>query len=245
MLKKGLNKQLVIAIIVVFAIGLGLGLFGSKFGFKERSVSTKLVAVDDEGNGVTADLTATVRTGKGLVLVNINNLVADIDTQTSARKAAEVAAGVSGFKLDKYDVIFNIVTNANRISGGSAGTPMTLAAIAAFENKSLRDDVAVTGIIGDDGQINPVGGIVEKAIAAKTVGMKTILVPSGFDKRGIERRRTKDCTKYKEYDFCEISYRDMAVDVGDLGIELKEIANIREALQYAIKWITIKFLISL
>ena len=142
MLKKGLNRHLVIAVIVVFAFGLGIGLFGSSFGFKENSVTAKLVAVDDEGNGVTADLTATVRTGKGLVLVNINNLVADIDTQTSARKAAEVAANVAEVDLNKYDVVFDIKTNADKISGGSAGTPMTLAAIAAFSNKSLKEDVA-------------------------------------------------------------------------------------------------------
>jgi len=234
MLKKGLNKQLVIAIIVVFAIGIGLGVFGSSFGFKENSVTAKLVAVDDEGNGVTADLTATVRTGKGLVLVNINNLVADLDTQTSARKAAEVAAQVAEVDLNKYDVIFNIITNADKISGGSAGTPMTLAAIAAFENKTLREDVAVTGLITSDGKIGLVGAVLEKANAAKSIGMKTMLVPVGFDRKGIERKRTRECTKYKEYEYCEVSYRGVALSE-DLGIELKEVADIREALQYALK----------
>ncbi len=234
MLKKGLNRHLVIAVIVVFAFGLVIGIFGSSFGFRENSVSAKLVAVDDEGNGVTADLTATVRTGKGLVLVNINNLVADIDTQTSARQAAEVAARIAEVDLNKYDVVFDIRTNADKISGGSAGTPMTLAAIAAFENKSLREDVAVTGLITSDGKIGLVGAVLEKASAAKSIGMKTILVPVGYDRRGIERKRTKECTKYKEYEYCEINYRGVAIE-GDFGIELKEVADIKEALQYALK----------
>ncbi len=237
MIRKGLydHRHIIIAIIAVFIVGIGLGVFGSKFGFKENSVSTKLIAVDDEGNGVTADLTATVRKGSGLVLVNINNLVADLDTQTSARNAAEVAAKISGSELSKFDFIFDIKTAASKISGGSAGTPMTLAAIAALQNKSLRDDVAVTGIIDSEGRINPVGSIIEKAAAAKNAGMKLVLVPVGSKGNGLEHVRTKECAKYKDYDYCEISYKEVAIKLDNLEIEMKEVADIKEALQYALR----------
>lgn len=237
MIKEGLyeHRHIIIAVIAVFVIGIGLGVYGSKFTFKENSVSTKLVAVDDEGNGVTADLTATVRKGSGLVLVNINNLVADLDTQTSARNAAEVAAKVGGAELSKFDFIFDIKTAASKISGGSAGTPMTLAAIAALQNKSLRSDVVVTGVIDSNGKINPVGSIIEKAAAAKSAGMNLILVPVGSKGSGLEHVRTKDCSKYKDYDYCEISYKEVAVKLDNLEIEMKEVADIKEALQYALR----------
>lgn len=229
------HRHAIIAVIVVFAIGIGIGIFSSKFDFGDNSVTAKLVAVDDEGNGVSADLTANVRKGNGLVLVNINDLVADADTQVSARKAANVAAKITGVDLSKFDVVFNIRANAERISGASAGTPMTIAAIAAFTNKTIVNDVAITGVIDDEGRVNVVGSIVEKAIAAKSIGMKMILIPVGSRERGLERKRVEECGKYKELKFCKISYREVKISEGDLGIELKEIANIKEALEYMLR----------
>ena len=62
------KKEVLIALLFVFAIGIGIGIFSSNISFKGGStVSTKLVAVDDAGNGVTADVVATVKKGTGLV----------------------------------------------------------------------------------------------------------------------------------------------------------------------------------
>jgi len=109
----------------------------------EKVIKTKVVAVDNKGVGVTADLFTEIRPGSGLVLVNINDLLADINTQYSARIAAQVAKNFTGFDLSNVDVIFNLKAQANVIGGQSAGSAMAISVIAALVNKTLRDDVII------------------------------------------------------------------------------------------------------
>lgn len=228
------HKELIIALIVVFALGIGIGIFTSKTSFNDgNSVTARLVAVDDAGNGVSADIITKVKKGTGSVFVSINNAVADHDTQISARKAAQVAAELTGIDLNSFDVSYDIKTSASRISGASAGTPMTIATIAALQNKSLNQEVGITGVIGDGGVISLVGSIPEKAAAAKSIGMHTLLVPSGSDMKTIEHKRTRTCGEFEDKEYCEISYRDKA-SVGNV-LEIKEISNIKEAIPYFIK----------
>lgn len=229
------HKELYIALIVVFAIGISIGIFSAKVSFDDGNVVTaKLVAVRDDGQGIVADIVTKVKHGSGSVFVNINSAVADHDTQVSARKAAKVAAEILGISPDSFDVSFDIQTEASRISGASAGTAMTIATIAALQNKSLKDDVAITGVINTGGAVTLVGSIPQKAQAAKEAGIKTLIVPAGSDIQTIEYERTKRCSEYEGQEYCEISYRDK-INVGNYALELKEISNIKEALPYFIK----------
>ncbi|MDP4012481.1 MAG: S16 family serine protease [Candidatus Nanoarchaeia archaeon] len=228
------KKEVLIALFFVFAIGIGIGIFSSNLSFSGgNSVTTKLVAVDDNGNGVSADVVATVKKGTGLILVNINNAVADIDTQRSARKAASVASQITGLSLAEIDVSYDIKTSAYKVSGESAGTAMTLATIAAITNKTLRNDVAVTGGINEDGTVSMVGSIPEKASAAKAIGMNVLLIPIGGNIPTLEYQRVKKCSTYDDKEFCDISYSDK-INAGGV-IEMKEISNIKEALEYSLK----------
>lgn len=61
--------------------------------------------------------------------------------------------------------------------GPSAGITMTLALLSAASGKPLRGDVAMTGEVTLRGQILPIGGLNEKLLAAKRVGITTVLVP--------------------------------------------------------------------
>ena len=80
-----------------------------------------LAAVDSNNKGVIAHLNTEVRNGSGLILVNINDILADYLTQYSARVAAQVAANYSKISIDGLDVIYNIKANATVIGGPSAG----------------------------------------------------------------------------------------------------------------------------
>jgi Archaeal serine proteases len=59
---------------------------------------------------------------------------------------------------------------------------MTLATIAAIENKSVPQNIAVTGTIRSDGSIGRVGGIIKKAEAAGRNGLETFYIPDGQEK---------------------------------------------------------------
>jgi ATP-dependent Lon protease len=63
--------------------------------------------------------------------------------------------------------------------GPSAGITMTIALISAATGKPVRGDIAMTGEITLRGLILPIGGLNEKLLAAKRLGIKTVLIPEG------------------------------------------------------------------
>lgn len=61
--------------------------------------------------------------------------------------------------------------------GPSAGITITLALLSAASGKPLRGDLAMTGEVTLRGNILPIGGLNEKLLAAKRVGIRTVFVP--------------------------------------------------------------------
>jgi uncharacterized protein len=200
-----------------------------------HSATTQLAAVDDAGNGLLMPLTVELKTGNGKVLVNIDNPSFIFDTQESMRLAVKEAGRISGYNTSTTDVIFSFGTNATIVGGPSAGAAMTIATIAALEGRSVRDDVAITGRIGDGGLVLPVGGIKEKALAAQQAGIRVFLIPKG---EGLFSEPSQNCTEkrtgnsYEKRCFITNTY----VNVTDIvkGIDVREVATIEEALQYMV-----------
>jgi len=201
----------------------------------ERMVAAILPAVDEDGRGVVANLTTRVRPGSGLVLVSINDVIAGFETQLSARTATKVAANYTGVNISTLDVIYQVKANASVIEGPSAGAAMTLSAMAALQNKTLRSDVTITGTINEDGTIGRVGGISQKANASKEAGAMLFLVPKGQGYEILTYEKQRTCRMYDGFEFCTIEYAPRNVSVGQqLGITVVEVANVTEAARYAI-----------
>jgi predicted S18 family serine protease len=233
-------------LILIIGILIGIGLFailfyeapqtGDQVTYQEPSkkmyAEINLVAVDQEGMGVSTPLTVEAIPGEGKVLTDIDKLLFWVDTQYSIQTARDVARNITGLNTDMYDIIYSIKTEATLVGGPSAGAALAIATIAALENKNLKSDIIITGTIEPDGSIGQVGGVLEKAQAASDVGINVFLVPPGQGEQTY-LKPNETCIRRGGFLFCETIYEQITINIGeDVGISVIEVENINEALQY-------------
>ncbi|WP_324736507.1 S16 family serine protease [Thermococcus sp. SY098] len=200
-----------------------------------HTVVLKAPAVSKTANGelvgVATEFVITVAPGSGHVYVETWPL-AEVDMQASARLAAQVAGRVLGVDMSKYDVFIQVKADSPIIGGPSAGGTMTVGIIAALKGWKLRNDVMMTGMINPDGTIGPVGGILEKASAAHSVGAKLFLIPEGQRIQVVQKTEQKQIGP-----LVQITTKEEKVDVVQYakerwGLEVKEVKDIYEAVYY-------------
>jgi hypothetical protein len=130
--------------------------------------------------GSMMNITAEVVPGRGRVLVRTVPLMG-IVFQDAANTAVAVARDRTGANLSASDFIFSIEAPGEvpAVDGPSAGALMCLLAIADLRELRLDPGVTLTGTIEEDGRIGPIGGVLEKARAAKEAGKRLLILPEG------------------------------------------------------------------
>src|SRR4051794_9327947 len=90
----------------------------------------------------------------------------------------EIAPGLGDDWFADHDIHIHVPAGATPKDGPSAGITMTTALASLISGRCVRDDVAMTGEVTLTGQVLPIGGLKEKALAAQRAGIRTIICPA-------------------------------------------------------------------
>jgi len=146
-----------------------------------------------EAGGDVIFVEATLMKGKGTL--TLTGQLGDVMKESAQAalsyiRSKEKELGVSADAFSQNDLHIHVPAGAIPKDGPSAGITMATAIASAFTGRPVRKDVAMTGEITLRGRVLPIGGLKEKALAAKRMGIKTVVVP---------KRNKKDLDELPKY----------------------------------------------
>ncbi|HUT02307.1 MAG TPA: endopeptidase La [bacterium] len=148
-------------------VGCAIGLAWTEFG--GQILSTEVLLTEGKGNLLlTGHLGDVMQESAKAALTFIHS------------RARSLGISMEAFKNN--DVHIHVPEGAIPKDGPSAGITLATALASAFSGRPVRCDVAMTGEITLRGNVLPIGGLKEKAIAAHSALIKKVIIPAENEK---------------------------------------------------------------
>ena len=130
--------------------------------------------------GATMPIEVAVLDGNGKIELTGN--LGDVMKESAKTAISYVRSRAADWHIDgdfykNKDIHIHVPEGAVPKDGPSAGVTMATAIVSALTGIPVRGDVAMTGEISLRGRVMPIGGLREKAMAAYTHRMTTVIIP--------------------------------------------------------------------
>jgi ATP-dependent Lon protease len=116
--------------------------------------------------------------------LNITGQLGDVMRESAQAALSFVRAHAAELNPDlpqdyfrSHDLHIHVPAGATPKDGPSAGVAMATALASLISRRPVRDDTAMTGELTLTGQVLPIGGLKEKALAAQAAGIKRVIAP--------------------------------------------------------------------
>jgi ATP-dependent Lon protease len=147
---------------------------------KDPGVATGLAWTPVGGEVLFVEATAMEGSGK----LTITGQLGDVMRESAEAALSWVRGHATRLNPDlpddwfaNHDIHIHVPAGAVPKDGPSAGIAMATALASLISNKPVSSDVAMTGEMTLTGQVLPIGGLKEKALAAQRAGIKRVIVP--------------------------------------------------------------------
>jgi ATP-dependent Lon protease len=181
----------------------------------EIGVATGLAWTESGGDIIYVE--ATTMKGKGHL--TLTGQLGDIMKESAQAALSYVRSrskklGINDEIYSKTDIHIHVPAGAIPKDGPSAGITMATSIASAFTGKPVNKNIAMTGEVTLRGRVLPIGGLKEKTLAAKRMGIKKVIIPKR-NKKDLE-----DIPKYVKKDM-EFIFAETMDDV--LNVALKKV----------------------
>ncbi|KAF5081135.1 Lon protease 1 [anaerobic digester metagenome] len=130
------------------------------------------------GTTLSIEVNAMEGEGKFKLTGNVGKVMMEsAEAAISYIRAQAKTFGLAPDFYKKNDIHIHIPEGATPKDGPSAGITMATAILSALTKEEVHHDVAMTGEVTIRGRVLPIGGLQEKVLAAKKVGIKTVILP--------------------------------------------------------------------
>jgi len=146
-----------------------------------------------EAGGDVIYIEATIMKGKGNL--TLTGHLGDVMKESAYAALSYIRSRARKLQINsdlfsKNDIHIHIPAGAIPKDGPSAGITMATAIASAFTGKPVNKAIAMTGEVTLRGRVLPIGGLKEKTLAAKRMGIKKLIIP---------KRNLKDLEEIPRY----------------------------------------------
>jgi ATP-dependent Lon protease len=166
---------------------------------RKDSVGAALGLAWTEAGGDVLVIEAAAMKGSGKVIFTGN--LGDIMQESAQAALGYLRHRASKYALgsvdwEKMDIHVHVPEGAIPKDGPSAGVTLALSMLSALTERPISSSIAMTGEITLRGTVLPIGGVREKALAAKRNGIKTVILPkeNGVDVEELAEWARQDMT---------------------------------------------------